>query len=153
MKIDHNLQTKPIGEILEEAGLINKTQVQVALNDQNIYGDFNLRLGEILVLHGWLPEKTADFFGEQIKSLAVHKEKKQIGKYFYEAGLLSEEDIQTILDEQEKLGIKFGAVAVLRGYVKQKTLDFFLKYFFSESYHHNNFSDTDEDILETKIIL
>jgi hypothetical protein len=148
MKVDCDLQSKPIGEMLEEAGLINKAQLEVALNEQNIYQD--LKLGEILVLHGWLREETADFFGQQIKSLAISPEKKQIGKYFCEAGLLSQEDLQAILDEQQTLGVKFGSVAVLRGCIKQKTLDFFLKYFSSENARKSHFSYKDQNILDAK---
>lgn len=148
MKVDYNLVTKPIGEILEEAGLINQAKIQVALAEQNIYND--LKLGEILVLHGWLNERTANFFGEEIKSSITQQAKKQIGQYFYDAGLISKEDLQAILNEQKKLGIKFGSVAVMRGCVQQKTLDFFLKYFCSEDDRKTNFSYRNQQILKEK---
>lgn len=126
-----NLISKPIGEILEEAGLINSGQIHVALIEQSIYS--HLKLGEILALHGWIDQQTADFFGENFKLLINDHQKKQIGNYFFEAGLLRQKDINSILDEQQKLGIKFGSLAVLKGYIKQETLTFFLTYFAPET--------------------
>ncbi len=145
METSYDLEQRPIGEILKEAGLINEGQIQVALTEQHIYTD--LRLGEILVLHGWLEQETADFFGEKIKSLVVKKELKKIGDYFYEAGLLSKKDLESILEEQRKLGVKFGSVAVLKGCIKQETLEFFLKYFASEKPGETDFSYKDKNIL------
>ena len=54
---------KPIGEILQEAGLITSPQLQVALRDQTYYQD--MRLGEILALRGWVGQETADFFAQE----------------------------------------------------------------------------------------
>ena len=51
---------KPIGEILTEADLITKPQLEVALRDQ-IYNE-DMLLGEILALRGWIKQDTADFF-------------------------------------------------------------------------------------------
>lgn len=148
MKVNKDLQKKPIGEILQEAGLIYPAQIEMALIEQSIYT--NLKLGEILVLHGWLNEQTADFFGEKIKPLIAKKEKRLIGHYFYEAGLLSREDIEAILHQQQQLGLKFGSVAVLRGCIKQETLDFFLKHFCLDNSRRTKFSYQDTNILEIK---
>jgi hypothetical protein len=127
----HILIHKPVGEILEEAGLINIGQIQVALIEQSIYS--HLRLGEILALHGWIDQQTADFFGEKIRELACDSNRQLMGYYFCQAGLLKEKDIKAILDEQQKLGVKFGSLAVLKGYIKQETLTFFLTHFAPES--------------------
>lgn len=131
----HSFINKPIGQILEEAGLINSGQVHVALIEQSIYS--HLKLGEILALHGWIDQQTADFFGNKIKELIADDQKKQIGNYFFEAGLIKENDIQAILDEQKKLGVKFGSLAVLRGCITQDTLRFFLKYFAPDATYGN----------------
>ena len=52
--------SKPIGEKLEEAGLISKYQIEVALIDQVSY--IESKFGEILALRGWLKQQTIDFF-------------------------------------------------------------------------------------------
>ncbi|MGD1918815.1 MAG: hypothetical protein ACFCAD_07950 [Pleurocapsa sp.] len=54
---EQNTVKKPIGQILIEAGLISINQIEVALQEQK-YND--LRIGEILVLHGWIQQHTVD---------------------------------------------------------------------------------------------
>jgi len=116
--------TKPLGLVLREADLITLAQIEVALQDQQY---FQLPLGEILALHGWIRQETADFFAEHWPHLRSGRLNHQIGYYFHQAGLLQESQIQTILQEQKHLGIRFGTVAVLKGWLKQKTLDYFLE--------------------------
>jgi len=122
---NHKLENKLIGEVLVDAGLVSEGQVAVALMEQGIYTD--LKLGEIFVYHGWINETTANFFGNRLKNLTLDT-KLKIGEYLIKAGLLTENDILAILKEQIVSGIKFGSLAVLRGCIKQKTLDFFLEY-------------------------
>ncbi|WPF90135.1 hypothetical protein WEU38_07635 [Cyanobacterium aponinum AL20118] len=131
----HQLKNKLIGEILQEAGFVNSDQVAVALMEQSFYT--HLKLGEILALHGWVNQELVDFFAERIQ-LPPKKEAKKIGEYLLEAGLLTEKDIQQILKEQHKSGVKFGSLAVLRGCIKQETLNFFLKYFTNEGLNDNH---------------
>ncbi|NCO75399.1 MAG: hypothetical protein GW795_13020 [Cyanobacteria bacterium] len=144
----HILIKKPVGEILEEAGLINSGQIHVALIEQSIYT--HLKLGEILALHGWIDQQTADFFAEKIKQLACDDKKQRMGYYFIEAGLLKEKDIKAILDEQEQLGIKFGSLAVLKGYIKQETLTFFLTHFAPEGIDTNAIQYLDKTTINSK---
>ena len=120
------LIAQPMGQILQEAGLINQGQVQVALMEQKIYT--HLKFGEILALHGWVNQKTADFFADELCHLIKKPKAIKIGKYFHQAGLLTDKEIKEILTEQFDLGIKFGFMAVLKGCIKQETLEFFLKY-------------------------
>ena len=123
-----NLQRKLLGEILLEAGLISPSQLEMALADQNQF--FMLKLGEILALRGWLKQETIDFFVDKIINHLDNdstSNPQYIGQYFQEAGLLTEEQIKSILQEQKKLGIKFGYLAVLKGFLKEQTLTFFLE--------------------------
>ncbi|WJI25173.1 hypothetical protein RHP47_05685 [Thermosynechococcus sp. QKsg1] len=114
-----------IGELLLKAGLITRGQLQVALMEKSIYT--NLRFGEIVALHGWLPQETIDFFVEEWPKLSQGKEKHPIGFYLKKASLLTEEQIQQILKEQWQTSYRFGALAVLNGWVKQETVNFFLQ--------------------------
>ncbi len=57
------VQTKPIGSYLIELGLITKSQVNIALTDQQVTG---MRLGEILVERGWLSQQTIDELMNQV---------------------------------------------------------------------------------------
>ncbi len=125
INLEQALTNKPLGEILQEAALVNSGQVQVALMEQSIYQD--LRIGEILALHGWIAQKTVDFFAELLPSLVQNPVRNKIGDYFYEAGLLTKSQIQEILNEQNQIGGRFGAIAVFKVFIKPETLSFFLK--------------------------
>ncbi|MCM1983334.1 hypothetical protein [Lyngbya confervoides] len=49
---------------------------------------------------------------------------KRIGSYLIDAGLLTEAQVDVILSDQVSTGMKFGEIAVMRGWLSQKTLDF-----------------------------
>ena len=125
---ENTIETQPLGEILQEAALISSGQVEVALMEQSNY--HQLRIGEILALHGWIAEKTVNFFADTFPRLIKNPLRKKIGDYLCEAGLLNENQVQDIIKEQFKSGVKFGSLAVIKGFIKQETLDFFLQYFF-----------------------
>ena len=117
-----------LGEILQEAELITAAQVEVALHNQN--QRLGMLLGEILALHGWIKQDTADFFVDQWPRLVNQTDRKRLGDYLQAAALLEEEQINAILKEQWQTGVKFGSLVVLRGWLKPATIDFFLTYLF-----------------------
>ncbi len=113
-----------LGETLQKAGLISDSQIQVALVDREYNQE--LRLGEILAIRGWLEPQTADFFADEWQFLLQQKNKYPLGYYLEKSGLLTSEQISSILQEQNKIWLKFGSVAIIQGLIKQNTLDFFL---------------------------
>ena len=115
---------KPLGQILIEAGLISISQIELALQEQK-YND--LRIGEILVLHGWIKQQTVDFLAERWFELLEEAEKKPLAYYFQEAGLLNGEQINTVLRLQKikHNKVRFHHLVVEQGYLKQMTVDFF----------------------------
>lgn len=115
---------KPIGLILQEADLVTPAQIEVALQDQQY---FQLPLGEILALHGWIRQETADFFVEEWPRLTLGPLDSPLGHYLRRAALLEEHQIQEILREQKRLGVRFGSLAVIKGWLRPKTLDYFLE--------------------------
>jgi hypothetical protein len=124
--MENLFQTRPrLGELLQAASLISASQIEVALYDSYYYE--HLRLGEILALRGWIGQKTADFFADRWWELKSQSETYPLGYYLKEAGLLSESEIAKILEEQPRLWLKFGSIAVLQGLIPQATLDYFLK--------------------------
>lgn len=137
------IKVQPLGEILKEAGLITKPQIEVALHDQTYYQD--MRFGEILALRGWIDADTADFFVEEWWDLINRQKKEPLGFYLKKAGLLSEAQIQLVLQEQNNTLLRFGTTAVLKGLVKQETVDFFLKNLFP---HQINKSTSAPTIVE-----
>ena len=106
--------------------MVSPAQLQVAMHDHEIYGD--LRIEDILALRGWITEETIDFFTNQWPDVLSGCQPQPLGFYLQAAGLLNGEQIEEILVEQKHLGIKFGSMAVLKGWLKQTTLDFFLSY-------------------------
>lgn len=120
------IEVKPLGETLIEADLVSPAQVQLALRDQRNRQE--LILGEILALRGWIKQETANFFARRWFEQLSEDSHHPIGYYFQEAALLNEKQIQEILDEQKRNWFKFGAIAVLKGWMKQNTVNYFIKY-------------------------
>jgi tetratricopeptide (TPR) repeat protein len=130
--VSHSRNQVPLGAVLQQAGLVSAEQVNQALKQQKqTYG--NLTIGEILALEGKINPQTADFFAERWFSLMKEQPKQPIGQYLKQAALLNEQQIQTILVEQQVSKRKFGEVAIAKGWLKQTTLDFFLSQLKAES--------------------
>ena len=130
--------TRPLGEILIEAGLITASQMEFALQLQS---SSNLRIGEILASHNWIKQQTADFFAEKWTTLVNQKQKKPLVYYFRASGLLDEEQIAKLIREQKQQvkPKRFHRLAVEQGYLKQITVDFFMANIFN-IYNTNVFS-------------
>lgn len=134
--------SKPLGEILFQAHLVTANQLKEALQEQE--KTKNGKIGEILARRGWIKQETADFFAKYWRGLANQKHgcrHKPLGYYLQEAGLLDKQQIFTILREQQKgkLWIRLGASAVMKGWLKQSTVDFFLEHLFPESANDSPF--------------
>lgn len=131
----HPLPSRKVGEILREAYLITPVQLEEALREHS--RDRNRTLGEILAEKGWIKRKTADFFAWQWREILQNPEiasRKPLGFYLKEAGLLDEAQIQEILLEQNErtLWVRLGTMAVLKGWLAQSTIDFFLEHLYPE---------------------
>jgi len=129
---------RPLGEVLIEAGLITASQIELALQLQSTS---DLRIGEILASHNWIEQQTADFFVEKWENLLKQEKKQPLVYYFRTAGLLSEQQIASLIREQQQQAKpkRFHRLAVERGYLKQITVDFFLANIF-KIYNTNVFS-------------
>lgn len=126
---------QPLGTILQQAKLVTSSQVEVALTEQTTQPKH--RLGEILAHKGWVKQQTADFFAERWNTL-VHQARqgspKSLGYYLKEAGLLDDHQLNSILREQGQgqLWVRIGALAVLKGWLNQTTVDFLLENLYPE---------------------
>lgn len=120
---------KPLGQILVEAGLISMSQIELALQEQK---QSNLRIGEIFTLHGWIKQETADFFAEQWKGLLLEPQKKPLIYYFQQAALLDQQQINELrrLQQLKQKKVRFHHLAVEQKYLKQVTVDFFVRNLF-----------------------
>ena len=120
----------PLEVILQQAGLVTADDVREALLRQQ---QSNADIGEILASKGCISSQTARFFAEELPLLIQKKYKKPIGQYFKQAKLLTEDQIQLILQQQKETKLKFGEQAVIDGLLGQTTVDFFLKCLQDES--------------------
>lgn len=131
------INNKPLGAVLQEAGLVSAAQIQVVLQDQ--LHQTHLRVGDILELRGWVKRDAIEFFAEEWPKVADFRRDEPIGYYFQQAGLLSSEQVDELLKEQSRAGMRIGALAVLRGWLSQKTLDCFLQHLAPEDYGSSSF--------------
>ena len=118
---------KPLGQLLSEAGLISAQQIEIALKDQ-IMNHPNRKIGEILADRGWIEQETADFFVEQWHGLVNQPQKHPLVYYLKAAALLTEEQIESILEERNNSDkkVRFHHLAIQKGLLKPDTVDFFL---------------------------
>lgn len=125
-----------LGETLIRAGLISKAQIDFALYEQKNYVQQSLgqhfRLGDILVLRGWIAQTTTDFFALRWPLILMESSRQRLGEYLQEAGLLTQEQQDTLVREQGFNRMRLGTLAVLKGWLSQQTLDFFLAHLYPE---------------------
>jgi N-acetylglucosaminyldiphosphoundecaprenol N-acetyl-beta-D-mannosaminyltransferase len=115
----------PIGQLLKRAGLISAEQVEEILQEQAYQR--HLRFGDLLARRGWVKPETVDFFAEQLPHLETAHPQQPLGQYLKKAALLNDDQITRILNYQRQTGMKFGEIAVLKGWVNQETIDWFLQ--------------------------
>jgi hypothetical protein len=128
-------QKKRLGETLLDANLISETQIEIALREQAQAPQ--KRIGAIFVSKGWIRQETVDFFADEWQQILNQPRKnshKQLGYYLQKAALLDEQEIKLLIEEQKQgsLWIRLGALATLRGFLHQSTVDFFLEHLFPE---------------------
>jgi hypothetical protein len=121
-----NVVIKPLGKVLEQAGLISDFQVRTALEIQSQSNQ--IKFGTILVTQGLLKQKTVDFFADRLPELLQQPKIKPLGYYLQEAALIDSQQIETLLEEQKQTGMRLGELAVEKGWLREKTLNFFLQH-------------------------
>jgi exopolysaccharide biosynthesis WecB/TagA/CpsF family protein len=125
-----NWESPRLGQLLKKAGLLSTDQVNQVLEMQMEQPE--KRFGDFVVEFGWLEQETVDFFADYLPDLALSKHRHPLGYYLYKAKLLNETQIDLILEEQGELNLRFGEVAVMKGWIKQQTLDTVLDYLTQE---------------------
>lgn len=138
----------PLGAILQQAGLVSADNVKEALREQR-EDKRDRRIGEILASQGHINSHTADFFADSLPILIEETPKRPLGQYLKQARLLSEDQVESILEQQQQTQLKFGEQAVKNGFIKQTTLNFFLKCLAQKSKTELNQTEEEQDV--TKI--
>lgn len=135
--------TQPLGTVLQKAGLVSAAQVSLALQEQTINQH---RLGDLLCEHGWLHEPTAHFFAEQWPTLFHDPDLLPLGQYLRQAHLLTDTQIDYLLEQQNLTQLRFGVLAVANGWIKLKTINFFLTHLHLQDIPQAQQSETDQAI-------
>jgi tetratricopeptide (TPR) repeat protein len=122
----------PIGQLLQQSGLISENQLELALQNQAIPGYENLKLEEILALRGWVKQETLDFFAirwpQIVAAVNDNTNQAKLGLYLTEANLLTKEQLTDIIQQQKTTRLPFNQLVIEKGYLKQQTLDFFIQH-------------------------
>ena len=120
----------PMGQVLQDAELLSQDQVRMILSAQ---ADMSRqshrpprRFGDLVVEQGWLPSATVDFFAEQYPQLGQAKHHHPLGQYLKAAALMNDDQIRTIVTEQDLYGGRFGEIAVTKGWVPKGTINVLL---------------------------
>ena len=121
-----NVVIKPLGKVLEQAGLISNFQIRTALDIQ--LKNNQVKFGKILVSQGIVKQKTVDFFADQFPKLLQQPKTQPLGYYLQEASLIDSEQIEILLEEQKQTKLLLGKLIVEKGWLKEKTIKFFLQY-------------------------
>ncbi len=141
--LNNSQPKKPLGEMLLEAGLVSISQIEMALEEQK---ENNIKIGKILAYHGWIKQETADFFAEKWSRFLRKSARRPIAFYLFAAGLLDQKQL-AFLKQQQRQTIsetRLHCLALEQGYIKQVTINFFLKYLY-KLYRFQNSSLTSLD--------
>ncbi len=141
--LDNSQPKKPLGEMLLEAGLVSISQIEMALEEQK---ENNIKIGKILAYHGWIKQETADFFAEKLSKFLRKSARRPIAFYLFAAGLLDQKQLAFLKQQQRQISseTRRHCLALDQGYVKQVTVNFFLKYLYN-LYRFQNSSLTSPD--------
>lgn len=136
----------PLGKRLRQAGLISDQQLQEVLEEKN--NQRHRQLGEIISEKGLLPEEVIEFMGEEldfliennylnadeVEPLLQPKTKKNqswkilalsLEKRLQQAGLITEEQLQEVLEEKEhRRDLQVKEIILEKGLLPEEILDF-----------------------------
>jgi hypothetical protein len=147
-----SLSSRKIGEILRQAYLITPSQLEEALQEQR--SGKNQRIGEILAQKGCIKQETVDFFAQKWEKILRDPQsasRHPLGYYLKEAGLLDDEQIEAIVHEQQekRLWVRLGTMAVLKGWLAQSVIDFFVEHLYPEQATDSPFLKLGDKKIET----
>ena len=63
----------------------------------------------------------------QINDLDTITRIKRLGSYLVEAGLITQAHIDVALADQEATGVRFGDILVIRGWLKEQTIEYLME--------------------------
>ena len=143
---------KPLGQILNEAGLISAQQIEIALRFQ--LKSPQMKIGEVFATKGWIKQQTADFFADEWHKLLEQPQKQPLVYYLRQAGLLDRSQIDRVLKERNNSTekVRFHHLAIKQGLIKQQTVDFLLRNLMDVATKGNHNTNTSTPLAPYKIL-
>ncbi|MGK7910612.1 MAG: FHA domain-containing protein [Synechococcus sp.] len=143
--------TYPIIKNLIAADLLDKQEL---LEAARIWKQMGGKLEHVLVDRMGIKSTTIKFFhNSEAGTSAKQQGCKRIGEFLRAAGLVSEGEIQFVLDELKTQGrtLKLGDALVEQGLVKQSTIDYFANRFINDDRNfeaHASGDDSESDYID-----
>lgn len=75
----------------------------------------------------WQSTDRINFLVNYFYQLSRNRTKLTLGQYLKAANLLNDRQIIEILIEQEQVDLRFGEIAIAKGWLNYETIDFFLE--------------------------
>ncbi|NJK63796.1 MAG: hypothetical protein HC921_14900 [Synechococcaceae cyanobacterium SM2_3_1] len=119
---------------LQEAGLITDQDMEQVLT---LWQQKGGRLTQVLADHTGLQQTTVKFFSDGGYTARLSGSCHRIGDYLQAAGLVSEEQIQTVITARPE-GQLLGEALVDQGYLSAAAADYFVRHFVSSSFSGDN---------------
>ena len=63
----------------------------------------------------------------QVETFPTFSSPKRLGSYLLDAGLLNPDQVNVALNDQQATGMRFGEVLVVRGWLKEQTIEWVMK--------------------------
>lgn len=123
-KVSAEVNNLTLSKLLEDSGIVSKDQIDKALVSQKASSKSSL--GQILALSKVVDYKTINFFENSWEIIKENGYQFPLGYYLQKASLLNLNQIHEILLEQKIKNLKFGRIAVAKGWINSKTLHFFI---------------------------
>jgi len=118
--VNNRCQIRPVGEILQEKGMISKDNIQMVLNEQERLK--TRRVGEIITDQHHVPKETLEETFEKAKIHERHT-RIRIGDILIEAGLVTKEQVEmAVLEQKTGQKKKVGALLIEKGLITEDQL-------------------------------
>lgn len=133
-----------------QAGLLTWEQVNLVRRIQ--LSNKHLSFEDIITEYGWLSKETVSFFTDVFPSILMDDRRKRlpIGYYLRAANLLTDEQINDVLREQNKRSNPlFGQIASEKNWIRQETADLIVRYldqYFPTPLSHTSYTTKDRDL-------
>jgi len=113
-------EIRPLGEIAKDQGILNEQQVEEVVAEQQSLRE--RKIGEIISYQTAIPRKTIDEILDKARKEGKHP-RLRVGDILIESGLVTKEQIERALAEQEKgKKKKLGELLVEKGLISEEQL-------------------------------